>query len=444
MRCTSPASRRSQLPQIAERRGTPRSALRFENILICTFGITAVELLPIFQFDRQDCPPGLVNYWGYSPVSFVLGMPGIVRRRIRSDRSTSSVTLLRRCTAPASRRSWMSSITTPPKEVRKGPLSGFRGLANEIYYILDNDRAQYERQRHRKYAERKSVDRAPHDPRQRAILGHPHARRWVPVRPRLDPVPGRGRQSTPKSPGSGISTWIPPSPASNRSPRRGTPPVSIRSRTSSATIGRSGTAGSATMSAALSKATAPSGYWRSAHLAALTFSDTRSGSRNRINFITCHDGFTLNDLVSYNDKHNEANEEGNRDGPSTNFSRNCGVEGPTGDAAVEQLRRRQVKNFFVILLTSIGAPMFRMGDEMRRTQRGNSNAYCQNNEVSWLDWSLLDRHRDLHQFVRKLIFQRLQLLGLGDEEKLRAEPQRAAAPRRDRLARRPARAAGLG
>ena len=103
-------------------------------------------------------------------------------------------------------------------------------------------------------------------------------------------------------------------------------------------------------------------------------------------------------------------------GPSTNLSRNCGVEGPTGDAAVEQLRRRQVKNFFVILLTSIGAPMFRMGDEMRRTQRGNSNAYCQNNEVSWLDWSLLDRHRDLHQFVRKLIFQRLRLLGMNDQE----------------------------
>ena len=135
-----------------------------------------------------------------------------------------------------------------------------------------------------------------------------------------------------------------------------------------------------------------------------------------INFVTCHDGFTLNDLVSYNDKHNEANGEGNRDGSGTNLSWNCGVEGPTEDTAVEQLRRRQVKNFIVILLTSIGTPMLQMGDEMRRTQWGNSNAYCQDNEVSWLDWSLLDRHRDLHQFVRKLIAHRLRLLSAGHEE----------------------------
>ena len=132
--------------------------------------------------------------------------------------------------------------------------------------------------------------------------------------------------------------------------------------------------------------------------------------------MTCHDGFTLNDLVSYNDKHNEANGEGSRDGSDNNLSWNCGVEGPTDDPAVERLRRRQIKNFFVILLTSIGTPMLQMGDEMRRTQRGNNNAYCQDNEVSWLDWSLLDRHRDLHQFVRKLIAQRLRLLSAGDEE----------------------------
>ena len=136
-----------------------------------------------------------------------------------------------------------------------------------------------------------------------------------------------------------------------------------------------------------------------------------------INFVTCHDGFTLNDLVSFDGKHNEANGEGSRDGSDNNLSWNCGVEGPTDDAEVEQLRRRQIKNFIVILLTSIGTPMFQMGDEMRRSQRGNNNAYCQDNEVSWLDWSLLDRHRDLHQFVRKLIAQRLRLLSAGDQER---------------------------
>ena len=162
-----------------------------------------------------------------------------------------------------------------------------------------------------------------------------------------------------------------------------------------------------------------------------------------INFVTCHDGFTLNDLVSYNNKHNEANGEGNRDGADNNLSWNCGVEGPSEDEAVESLRRRQVKNFIVILLTSIGTPMLLMGDEMRRTQRGNNNAYCQDNEVSWLDWSLLDRHRDLHRFVRMLIAHRLRWMEMRARGELRTEPQRAAAPRRNRLARRPARQPGL-
>ena len=108
-----------------------------------------------------------------------------------------------------------------------------------------------------------------------------------------------------------------------------------------------------------------------------------------INFVTCHDGFTLNDLVSYNHKHNEANGEDNRDGANENRSWNCGVEGPTDDPAIEQLRNRQVKNFFTVTMLSLGVPMFVMGDEVRRTQRGNNNAYCQDNETSWFDWTLL-------------------------------------------------------
>jgi glycogen operon protein len=128
-----------------------------------------------------------------------------------------------------------------------------------------------------------------------------------------------------------------------------------------------------------------------------------------INFVTCHDGFTLNDLVSYNDKHNEANGEGNRDGHNDNRSWNGGVEGPSDDPAVEPLRARQIKNFFALTLLALGAPMLQMGDEMRRTQRGNNNAYCQDNEISWLDWGLLDRHGDLHRFVQQLIRYRLNL-----------------------------------
>jgi len=121
-----------------------------------------------------------------------------------------------------------------------------------------------------------------------------------------------------------------------------------------------------------------------------------------VNFVTCHDGFTLNDLVSYNDKHNLANGEDNRDGASDNRSWNCGVEGPTDDPAVEGLRNRQVKNFLAVTLLSLGMPMILMGDEMRRTQHGNNNAYCQDNETSWLDWRLLARHADVQRFVTLL------------------------------------------
>jgi len=121
-----------------------------------------------------------------------------------------------------------------------------------------------------------------------------------------------------------------------------------------------------------------------------------------INFVTCHDGFTLQDLVSYNHKHNEANGEDNRDGTDDNRSWNCGVEGPAGDPAVAALRARQKRNFLVTLFLSQGVPMLLAGDEMGRTQQGNNNAYCQDNEVSWLDWSQAAAERDLLQFTETL------------------------------------------
>jgi glycogen operon protein len=122
-----------------------------------------------------------------------------------------------------------------------------------------------------------------------------------------------------------------------------------------------------------------------------------------INFVTCHDGFTLNDLVSYNQKHNQANGENNRDGGNDNHSWNCGIEGATEDLEVEQLRLRQIKNFFTVLFMSQGTPMILMGDEVRRTQQGNNNTYCQNNELSWFDWSKVENNRGLFRFVKKAI-----------------------------------------
>jgi isoamylase len=122
-----------------------------------------------------------------------------------------------------------------------------------------------------------------------------------------------------------------------------------------------------------------------------------------VNFVAAHDGFTLADLVSYNDKHNEANGEDNRDGHDHNLSWNCGVEGPTEDAEVLALRARQQRNFIATLLLSQGVPMLLAGDEIGRSQQGNNNAYCQDNELSWLDWSLDDGKRSLLEFTRRLI-----------------------------------------
>ena len=122
-----------------------------------------------------------------------------------------------------------------------------------------------------------------------------------------------------------------------------------------------------------------------------------------INYVTCHDGFTLNDLVSYAEKHNEANGEFNRDGPAASYSANYGVEGPTDDPEVNAIRTRQVKNFLLTLLLSHGVPMLLGGDEFRRTQRGNNNAYCQDNEMGWWLWDRREEHADIHRFTRELI-----------------------------------------
>jgi isoamylase len=127
------------------------------------------------------------------------------------------------------------------------------------------------------------------------------------------------------------------------------------------------------------------------------------GPESSINFVTCHDGFTLNDLVSYTHKHNEANGEDNRDGADQNYSHNYGFEGETEDPGIEAVRKRQIKNFLLTLLISRGVPMLLGGDEFRRTQRGNNNAYCQDNEISWHDWTFLEHHQEIYRFARGMI-----------------------------------------
>src|SRR5690606_14935531 len=136
-------------------------------------------------------------------------------------------------------------------------------------------------------------------------------------------------------------------------------------------------------------------------------------SLSSINFVTCHDGFTLADLVSYDRKHNGANGEDNRDGSDHNYSWNCGAEGDTDDPAILALRRRQARNAFALLLLSQGVPMLLAGDEVLRTQRGNNNAWCQDNEISWFDWRLTETNSDMLRFVREMIALRKRHPGLS-------------------------------
>lgn len=136
---------------------------------------------------------------------------------------------------------------------------------------------------------------------------------------------------------------------------------------------------------------------------------------NSINYVTCHDGFTLNDLVSYTNKHNEANGEENHDGAAENYSDNYGIEGTSDDPAVESLRKRQIKNMLATLMLSRGVPMLLGGDEFRRTQRGNNNAFCQDNEISWYDWALLEHERETYDFTRAMIRMRKRFPFLSEE-----------------------------
>ena len=145
-------------------------------------------------------------------------------------------------------------------------------------------------------------------------------------------------------------------------------------------------------------------------------SNSGKGPEGSINFVTCHDGFTLSDLVSYRSKHNDANGEGNHDGTDANFSENYGAEGATTDVGVETLRKRQIKNFLLTLLISRGVPMLLGGDEARRTQGGNNNAYCQDNDTSWLDWAYLEQHQEIHRFACGMIAFRRAHLVLSKEQ----------------------------
>ena len=368
-------------------------------------GVTAVELLPVFQFDSQDAPTGRVNYWGYQPVSFFAPHHAYSSRKEPLgvlDEFRDMVKALHRAGIEVILDVVFNHTTEGGHD---GPTLCYRGLANDFYYILEKDKARYAdytgcgntlnanqpivrrliQDSLRYWVTQMHVDGFRFD--LASILSRDEAGNPMPNPPVLwdiesDPLLAGTKLIAEAWDAAGLyqvgsfigDTW---QEWNGR----------FRDDVRCFLKGDNGTV--------------------STVATRLLGSPDIYGHKERepeqsVNFITCHDGFTLNDLVSYNYKHNEANGENNRDGSDDNLSWNCGAEGPTDDAAIEALRDRQVKNFFALEMLAAGTPMLLMGDEVRRTQRGNNNAYCQDSELSWFDWSLLERHADIHRFVKAL------------------------------------------
>jgi glycogen operon protein len=391
-------------------------------------GVTAVELMPVFQFDPQDCPPGLVNYWGYSPVSFFAPHSGYSSRRdplACVEEFRSLVKSLHR----AGIEVILDVVYNHTAEGdHLGPTLSLRGLDNETYYILASDRARYAN-----YAGTGNTLNANESVVRRMILDS--LRYWVAHMHvdgfRFDLASVLTRDQT------GCPLQRPPVLWDIQSDPVLAGTKLIAEAWDAAGLYQVGRFGEDTWQEWNGRFRDDVRHFlRSDDDSVVAFASRGFGSpdlyghkergpEQSVNFVTCHDGFTLNDLVSYNEKHNEANGEGGRDGSDANLSWNCGVEGPTDDPAVERLRARQVKNFLAATLLAVGTPMLSMGDEVRRTQRGNNNAYCQDNEIGWFDWTLLERHRGLHRFVKTLISQRriiggeLGVQGLSLNELLR-------------------------
>ena len=368
-------------------------------------GITAVELLPVFQFDTQDAPPGLVNYWGYAPVSFFAPHQGYSSRRDPLgpvDEFRDMVKALHR----AGLEVILDVVFNHTAEGdHHGPTLSFRGLDNTTYYILEEDRSRYA-----DYSGTGNTLNTNHPIVRRMIVDS--LRYWVETmhvdgfRFDLASILARGE-----------SGQVIPNP-----------PVLWDIESDPALAGTKLIAEAWDAAGLYQVGNFIGDSWkewngrfrddvrsflRGEEGAVERFADRLIGSPSlyghkereaeaSVNFVTCHDGFTLNDLVSYDHKHNEANGEDNRDGADDNRSWNCGVEGPTEDPAIDTLRTRQAKNFFAVTMLAAGMPMMLMGDEVRRTQGGNNNAYCQDNETSWFDWTLLAKHTDLHRFVTSL------------------------------------------
>ncbi len=379
-------------------------------------GVTAIELLPIHVFDEWEFArfnpktgERLRNYWGYNTLAFFA--PKGHYSHLGADRGQQVVAFkeMVRALHQAGLEVILDVVFNHTAEGNHlGPTLSFKGIDNSIYYILD-DNPRYYRDfsgvgntvncNHpvvqdfiidclRYWVQEMHVDGFRFDLAtilSRDQRGNLSADPPLPVRIAEDPLLRTakliaepwdiGGYQVGQFPGGRWAEWNDRYRDEIRQYWRGDPGLTGALATR--------LAGSADLYLASGRA-----------------------PNHSINFVAAHDGFTLNDVVSYNTKHNEANGEQNRDGHNYNYSFNYGVEGPTDDPEIEAIRNRQVKNFLATLLLSQGTPMLNGGDEFRRTQRGNNNAYCQHNEISWYDWGFLDKHADIYRFTRYVIAQR--------------------------------------
>jgi glycogen operon protein len=374
-------------------------------------GITAVELMPVFQFDAQDAPKDRRNYWGYSPVSFFAPHVGYSSRQDPLgplDEFRDMVKALHRAGLEVILDVVFNHTTEGDEH---GPTVSFRGLANEAYYILGDDGRSYAN-----YSGVGNTLNTNHTVTRHLILNS--LRHWVEAMHvdgfRFDLASILTRDEKGRVLENPPLLWD-----------IETDPVLCNAKIIAEAwdagglyqlghfIGDSWKEWNGVFRDDVRRILKGDRGMISRLPARLLGSPDIFEYENRepeqsINFVACHDGFTLNDLVSYDSKQNEPNGEGNRDGMEENYSWNSGAEGPTDDPKVEGLRERQIKNFLSLLFFSVGTPMILMGDETRRTQRGNNNAYCQDNETSWFDWSLPGKHPGLLRFTKTLIHHRLR------------------------------------
>ncbi|MFN8006135.1 MAG: glycogen debranching protein GlgX [Terriglobia bacterium] len=377
-------------------------------------GITAVELMPITEFEENDNPnhnpatgEPLKNFWGYNPISFFAPKASYASGGERKNAVQEFRTMVKALHEAGIEIILDMVFNHTAEGNEKGPTLCFRGLDNKIYYMIDPDTG-----RHANYSGCGNTLNCNHPVVRNLIIDS--LRYWVTemhvdgFRFDLASILGRGTDGSVLSSPPLLETIAADPVLANTK--------LIAEAWDAAGLYQVGTFPNWGRWAEWNgqfrddvrrfvrgdKETIPSLATRLAGSSDLYQKDGRAPYHS-INFVTSHDGFPLMDLVSFNQKQNEANGEKNADGINDNFSWNCGFEGPTRSSAINKLRKQQLKNFAALLLLSQGVPMFLGGDEMGRSQQGNNNAYCQDNDISWLNWGLLEENADLYRYFKILI-----------------------------------------